>query len=97
MIIPVPGLQLAEGQDAYQLLAAPWNELWLGWLDEGNSAYKQQAQDSHQQRMTFVQAVVADALKKSNSAVQNGDAAVGAEAESAAAPQQEQQVTYSAC
>lgn len=57
-------MQLAEGQDAYQLLASPWNELWLNWLDEGNNAYKQQAQDSSQQRLEFVQSLVASALKK---------------------------------
>lgn len=68
-------MQLAEGQDAYQLLAAPWNDLWLHWLDEGNNAYKQQVQDSSQQRLEFVQSVVAAALKKSSEASQTGDAA----------------------
>ena len=73
-------MQLAEGQDAYQLLSAPWNDLWLHWLDEGNNAYKQQAQDSSQKRLEFVQSVVASALKKSSETNQNGDAA-GSQAE----------------
>ena len=64
---PVPALmQLAEGQDAYQLLASPWKELWLNWMDEGNNAYKQQARDSSQQRLEFVQSLVAAALKNSS-------------------------------
>lgn len=68
-------MQLAEGQDAYQLLAAPWNELWLNWLDEGNNAYKQQAQDSSQMRLQFVQSLVATALMRSSTARKNGNAA----------------------
>jgi len=81
--------QLAEGQDVYQLLASPYQDLWLHWLDQGNDAYKQQAKDSNQQRLDFVRSVVAAAAINAGAASQNGsaehEAAAGNGAE--AAPQ----------
>ena len=64
-------LQLAEGQDVYQLLGSPYQDLWLHWLDEGNEAYKQQAKNSNQERLDFVRSVVA-AAASSAVASQNG-------------------------
>lgn len=67
--------QLAEGQDVYQLLASPYQDLWLHWLDAGNDAYKQQAKDSNQERLDFVRSVVAAAAAAAVSAAsQNGTA-----------------------
>ena len=66
-------LQLAEGQDVYQLLGSPYQELWLHWLDEGNEAYKQQAKNSNQERLDFVCSVI-DAAASSAVASQNGSA-----------------------
>ncbi|DBA76164.1 TPA: hypothetical protein ACH3X1_009895 [Trebouxia sp. C0004] len=66
--------QLAEGQDVYQLLASPYQDLWLHWLDQGNDAYKQQAKDSNQQRLDFVRSVVAAAAINAGAASQNGSA-----------------------
>ncbi len=67
-------MQLAEGQDVYQLLASPYQDLWLHWLDEGNDAYNQQAKDSNQQRVEFVRSVVAAASAKVGDAASNGTA-----------------------
>ena len=68
-------VQLAEGQDVYQLLAPPYQDLWLHWLDEGNEAYKQQAQNSNQERLDFVRSLVAAAAAAGKAAAsQNGDA-----------------------
>ena len=64
-------MQLAEGQDVYQLLGSPYQDLWLHWLDEGNEAYKQQAKNSNQERLDFVRSVVATAAS-SAVASQNG-------------------------
>ena len=67
--------QLAEGQDVYQLLASPYQDLWLHWLDAGNDAYKQQAKDSNQERLDFVRSVVAAAAAAAvGAASQNGTA-----------------------
>ncbi len=52
-------LQLAEGQAVYQLLDSPWRELWLTWLDEGDTTHKQHAADRKQDRKTFIQTLVA--------------------------------------
>lgn len=67
-------MQLAEGQDVYQLLASPYQDLWLHWLDEGNETYKQQAQNSNLERLDFVRSVVAAAAASNAAASQNGDA-----------------------
>ena len=67
-------LQLAEGQDVYQLLGSPYQDLWLHWLDEGNEAYKQQAKNSNQERLDFVRSVVAAAAASNAVASQNGSA-----------------------
>ena len=56
----------------YQLLASPYQDLWLHWLDEGNDAYKQQAKDSNQERLDFVRSVVAAAAATAGAAAQNG-------------------------
>ena len=64
-------LQLAEGQDVYQLIGSPYQDLWLHWLDEGNETYKQQARNSNQERLDFVRSVVA-AAASSAVASQNG-------------------------
>ena len=64
-------LQLAEGQDVYQLLGSPYQDLWLHWLDEGNEAYKQQAKNSNQERLDFVRSVVAAAAASSAVASEN--------------------------
>ena len=82
-------MQLAEGQDAYQLLAPPWNELWLNWLDEGNNAYKQQAQDSTQQRLEFVQSLVASALKNGSMRSQDKASAAAQPEVESEGPQEE--------
>jgi len=66
--------QLAEGQDVYQLLGSPYQDLWLHWLDQGNDAYKQQAKDSNQQRLDFVRSIVATAAMNAGAASQNGNA-----------------------
>ena len=67
--------QLAEGQDVYQLLASPYQDLWLHWLEAGNDAYKQQAKDSNQERLDFVRSVVAAAAAAAaGAAIQNGTA-----------------------
>ncbi len=66
--------QLAEGQDVYQLLGSPYQDLWLHWLDQGNDAYKQQAKDSNQQRLDFVRSIVAAAAMNAGAASQNGSA-----------------------
>ena len=67
-------VQLAEGQDVYQLLASPYQDLWLHWLDQGNDADKQQAKDSNQQRLDFVRSVVAAAAMNVGAASQNRSA-----------------------
>ena len=67
-------LQLAEGQDVYQLLGSPYQDLWLHWLDEGNEAYKQQAKNSNQERLDFVRSVVA-AAAANNAAASQSDSA----------------------
>lgn len=67
-------LQLAEGQDVYQLLGSPYQDLWLHWLDEGNEAYKQQAKNSNQERLDFVRSVVAAAAASNTAASQSGSA-----------------------
>ena len=73
MVQQVDGVvQLAEGQDVYQLLGSPYQDLWLHWLDEGNEAYKQQAKNSNQERLDFVRAVVAAAAASNAAATQNG-------------------------
>ena len=82
-------MQLAEGQDVYQLLASPYQELWLHWLDSGNDAYKQQTKDSAQQRLAFVRSVVVAATATAETAAQNG-AHEPAAAESADAAQSQQ-------
>ena len=75
-------LQLAEGQDVYQLLGSPYQELWLHWLDEGNEAYKQQAKNSNQERLDFVRSVVAaaasSAVASQNSSTRPTDSAAKA-------------------
>lgn len=45
----------------YQLLSEPWQELWLSWLDEGDTAHRQQAAEGKQARLAFVQRLVASA------------------------------------
>ena len=67
-------IQLAEGQDVYQLLGSPYQDLWLHWLDQGNDAYKQQAKDSNQQRLDFVRSIVTAAAVSAGAASQNGSA-----------------------
>lgn len=67
-------MQLAEGQDVYQLLGSPYQDLWLHWLDEGNEAYKQQAKNSNQERLDFVRSVVAAAAASNAAASQSGSA-----------------------
>lgn len=58
----------------YQLLGSPYQDLWLHWLDEGNEAYKQQAQNSNQERLDFVRSVVAAAAASNAAAGQSGSA-----------------------
>ena len=75
MVQQVDGVvQLAEGQDVYQLLGSPYRDLWLHWMDEGNEAYKQQAKNSNQERLDFVRSVVAAAAASTVAAHQNGGA-----------------------
>ena len=66
-------MQLAEGQDVYQLLAAPYQDLWLSWLDDGNAAYKQQAKNNNQERLDFVRSVVAAAVAAAGAAGTQND------------------------
>lgn len=67
-------VQLAEGQDVYQLLGSPYRDLWLHWLDQGNEAYKQQAHSSNQERLDFVRSVVAAAAATNGASSQGGSA-----------------------
>lgn len=78
-------MQLAEGQDVYQLLGSPYRDLWLHWLEEGNEAYTQQAKNSNQERLDFVRSVVAAAAASSAAATQNGGAEPTQNAAAAAA------------
>ena len=83
---PLPRcLQLAEGQAVYQLLGSPWRELWLTWLDEGDTTHKQQAADRKQDRKTFIQTLVASHIASTREgrpaqAVQTQGESVAAEA-----------------